>query len=96
MPCVGPCSSTCNHDAGHKGTCMRPIVRKKKVKSKKVTSKKPKFEITSFDILSEPSISEHVLLCSACRVLERTGYDFDENPSLSIWWDKHKKKDNVK
>ena len=35
-------------------------------------------------------------LCSACRVLERLGYDFDENPSLSQWWDKHKKEDAAK
>lgn len=33
------------------------------------------------------------LLCSACRGLERLGYDFDENPELSEWWDKHKKAD---
>jgi hypothetical protein len=33
------------------------------------------------------------LLCSACRVLERMGYDFDENPSLSVWWDQHKRDD---
>lgn len=35
-----------------------------------------------------------VLLCSACRVLTRTGYDFDENPALSNWWAAHKKEDN--
>lgn len=34
-----------------------------------------------------------VLLCSACRSLERMGYDFEENPALSIWWDNHKKED---
>jgi len=33
------------------------------------------------------------LLCSACRVLEKKKYDFDENPSLSRWWDLHKKVD---
>lgn len=33
------------------------------------------------------------MLCSACRALERLGYDFDENPELSEWWDKHKKED---
>ena len=33
------------------------------------------------------------LLCSAARALERLGYDFDENPELSEWWDKHKKED---
>jgi len=33
------------------------------------------------------------LLCSACRVLARMGYDFDENPALSVWWEKHKQQD---
>lgn len=33
------------------------------------------------------------LLCSACRALERFGYDFDENPELSEWWAKHKAED---
>lgn len=33
------------------------------------------------------------LLCSACRVLERMHYDFDENPALSEWWDAHKEAD---
>lgn len=36
------------------------------------------------------------LLCSACRVLTRLGYDFDENPALSAWWEKHQKKDEIK
>lgn len=35
------------------------------------------------------------LLCSACRVLTRTGYDFDENPRLSEWWTGHKVEDNT-
>lgn len=33
------------------------------------------------------------LLCSACRALERFGYDFDENPALSVWWSNHKAED---
>lgn len=36
------------------------------------------------------------MLCSACRVLERLEYDFDENPELSKWWDGHKKEDERK
>lgn len=36
------------------------------------------------------------MLCSTCRVLERLEYDFDENPELSKWWDKHKKEDEKK
>lgn len=30
------------------------------------------------------------LLCSACRALEDFKFDFDKNPELSRWWDKHK------
>lgn len=33
------------------------------------------------------------LLCSACRVLKRLGYDFEENPALSAWWAEHQRKD---
>lgn len=40
---------------------------------------------------NDMSISHAALLCSACRVLERLGYDFEENPALSLWWDDHKK-----
>jgi hypothetical protein len=36
------------------------------------------------------------LLCSACRALARLGYDFDENPELSEWWDKHVKEDTAR
>ena len=36
------------------------------------------------------------LLCSACRSLERLGYDFDENAELSEWWDAHKKADEAR
>lgn len=32
-------------------------------------------------------------LCSTCRVLEKGGYDFDENPALSEWWASHKAAD---
>ena len=36
------------------------------------------------------------LLCSTCRVLKRMNYDFDENPQLSHWWQKHQKIDELK
>lgn len=36
------------------------------------------------------------MLCSACRALDLLGYDFDLNPELSEWWDKHKKEDDRK
>lgn len=36
------------------------------------------------------------LLCSACRALEGFGFDFDLNPALSVWWDKHKKDDEAR
>lgn len=34
-----------------------------------------------------------MMLCSACRALVRLGYDMDENPALSAWWEDHKKAD---
>lgn len=34
------------------------------------------------------------LLCASSRVLARLEYDFDENPELSEWWDRHQKQDN--
>lgn len=43
--------------------------------------------------LKEQQSRMEPMLCSACRALERLGYDFDENPELSEWWDKHKKAD---
>ena len=33
------------------------------------------------------------ILCSACRALERMGYDFGENPLLDEWWVAHKAQD---
>jgi hypothetical protein len=39
------------------------------------------------------TIDQTALLCSTCRVLARLGYDFDENPALSQWWEAHKKED---
>jgi len=36
------------------------------------------------------------LLCSACRILTRMGYDFEENPALSQWWAAHQKEDAKK
>lgn len=36
------------------------------------------------------------MLCSACRALDRLGYDFDENPRLSEWWAKHKVEDDAR
>lgn len=33
------------------------------------------------------------MLCSACRTLDRLGFNFDENPELSKWWDNHKTAD---
>jgi hypothetical protein len=45
------------------------------------------------DQLNERIRVKEDLLCSACRVLERLGYDFDENPELSRWWHVHKAED---
>ena len=44
-------------------------------------------------IREEAVAKNEVLLCSACRVLERLNFDFEENPELSRWWDAHKKAD---
>lgn len=33
------------------------------------------------------------MLCSSCRVLKKLGYDFDENPRLSEWWERHQEAD---
>lgn len=38
----------------------------------------------------------NVMLCSACRVLKRMDYDFEENPMLSIWWKNHQVVDHLK
>ena len=44
------------------------------------------------ELRKEPK-SKEALICSACRALEDFGFDFDKNPELSIWWDRHKKAD---
>lgn len=33
------------------------------------------------------------LLCSACRTLKASGFDFATNPQLDNWWDAHQKVD---
>lgn len=40
-----------------------------------------------------PPIDLRTLLCSACRVLEATGFDFGTNPELDRWWADHKAED---
>jgi len=35
------------------------------------------------------------LLCGACRVLKRLGYDFNENHQLAIWWANHQVEDET-
>lgn len=44
-------------------------------------------------MVPKSTIDQTALLCSACRVLTRMGYDFDENPALSQWWTEHQKED---
>ena len=34
------------------------------------------------------------LLCSACRSLDASGFDFSMNPLLDEWWANHIKEDN--
>ena len=36
------------------------------------------------------------LLCSVCRVLEESEFDFGKNPRLDDWWHDHKKEDSKK
>jgi len=48
------------------------------------------------DYDAQQRATKDALLCSACRVLERMGYDFDENPALSVWWSSHKQRDAAK
>jgi hypothetical protein len=45
--------------------------------------------LIAFDEIKDLRIGLTVLLCSSCRALDRLGYDFDENPALSQWWEKH-------
>ena len=46
-----------------------------------------------YDKLRNDLASKEALICSACRALEEFGFDFDLNPELSVWWDKHKQDD---
>ncbi len=48
------------------------------------------------DYDAQKRAEKDALLCSACRVLARMGYDFDENPALSVWWAAHKQRDAAK
>jgi hypothetical protein len=36
------------------------------------------------------------MLCSVCRVLEASGYCFQNNPQLDRWWANHKAEDEKK
>ena len=45
------------------------------------------------EIRKDEAAKWEALLCSACRSLEHVEFDFDVNPELSRWWDKHKKED---
>jgi hypothetical protein len=40
-----------------------------------------------------PRVDYEPLLCSACQALERSGYNFAENPLLDAWWFEHRRKD---
>lgn len=40
-------------------------------------------------------INLSILLYSACLTLKRMGFDFHENPQLSVWWDAHQKHDKA-
>lgn len=98
MPCRGPCGLTkdgdknydwqtpeagCHLDDGHGGphTWESDYGR---------SQAKSMVEAQRFQ---EVQITMKQLLCSACRALERLGYDMDENPALSQWWEQHKMDD---
>lgn len=46
-----------------------------------------------YDDLLQPRAD---LLCSACRALEASGFDFATNPELDRWWAAHKKEDELR
>jgi hypothetical protein len=50
-------------------------------------------DTTKIKAMSKKLLDFEANLCSACRSLERLGYDFDENPTLSEWWEAHKEAD---
>lgn len=60
--------------------CFQELMRRSQVISEISKLEKKRDELTE-------------MLCSTCRVLERVKFDFDENPQLSKWWDKHKRED---
>lgn len=98
MPCRGPCGNTpdggkdykwgpghegCTHDVGHSGPCTWE-------KADEAKEDLPQPE----PVMAVP-LTMTQLLCSACRALDRLGYDFGENPALDQWWDAHKRADDV-
>lgn len=50
-------------------------------------------ELKTIENLKKIINMQDTMLCSACRQLESSNYDFDLNPRLSEWWDEHKKED---
>lgn len=96
-PCRGPCckkadgtrgsgqdfSRECYLDSGHPGPCSidRSFQSYRDARQEDA------------EALHLTRVTKTALLCSACRVLERLSYDFDENPALSQWWAQHKEED---
>lgn len=37
-----------------------------------------------------------ILTCSACRALEERNFDFDSNPMIRAFWERHKKYDQAR
>lgn len=105
MPCRGPCGKakdgtthhrysdednpSCSLDSGHSGPCSWTSEYKQTTAQAELRRKL----LLDAQRTATRDVTMQQLLCSACRVLERTGYDFDENPALSQWWERHKEKD---
>lgn len=103
MPCRGPCAvakdgtthqdygnkenPTCHLDEGHNGPHSWEPEFQRQAARRLQEAELSRAE----NVYGSGSITMRQLLCAACRVLTRYGYDFDENPALSQWWEKHQK-----
>ena len=102
MPCRGPCGikedgttnyewgspeAGCHLDDGHDGPHSWEDAYKRRKHAEMID--------VAGQTFTQARVTVNQLLCSACRTLERMGYDMDENPALSQWWENHKGKDDA-
>jgi len=99
MACRGPCEKlgsdvlgnpVCGKADGHTGNCSSLFFPPSSIEEIKKDAKEPQPSYVEKIARSTP---RRLLLCSACRTLERMGYDFGENPLLEAWWEYHKAQD---